>query len=160
MKQLILVRHATAEPERFPQKDFDRVLADYGHQEVRQLGNFILEKETFPAHIACSAAARTKQTASLLKETLRKDDISLIESAELYNAGYQVLMDFIHKFSDEHQSMLLVAHNPGISQLATVLSSTSPYQFSTAAGLCLEFEASTWKNILHGSGKEIWYFYP
>jgi phosphohistidine phosphatase SixA len=53
-----------------------------------------------------------------------------------------------------------VAHNPGISQLATVLSSSSPYQFSTAAGLCLEFEAQTWKNILHGSGKEIWYFYP
>jgi phosphohistidine phosphatase len=160
MKQLILVRHAAAAPEQFPGKDFDRVLAESGLLEARQLGSFLLEKGVFPQHVVCSSAVRTNQTASLVRDIIGKTEIPFTSSPLLYNAGFPVLMQFLQKFSDEFQSMMLVAHNPGISQLATVLSGQHPYQFSTASGLCLQFDVQEWKNIQTGSGKEIWFFNP
>lgn len=160
MKQLILVRHASAEPEQFPSKDFDRVLSPAGLEEVRKLGQFINGKGMLPGHISCSSASRTHQTASLLKEVFGKAEIPVTATPLLYNAGFQSLLYYLQSFSSEVQDLLLVAHNPGISQLATVLSSEHPYQFSTASGLCLKFEADSWKEIQNGSGKELWYFNP
>jgi len=160
MKQLILVRHASAEPEQFPAKDFDRVLSNAGLEEVKRLGQFISEKGLLPGHIACSAANRTQQTASLLRDILGSVGLPFTTSPLLYNAGFQTLLNFLHSFSNEVQDLLLVAHNPGISQLATVLSAEHPYQFSTASGLCLKFEVENWKDLGNGSGKEIWYFNP
>lgn len=160
MKQLILVRHATAESEQFPQKDFDRALSGSGLQEARQLGDFMREKGFVPDHIAFSPALRTNQTAGILKESLGIDSVPFTAVPSLYNAGFPFLMQYLQNFPDDFSSLLLVAHNPGISQLATVLSSLHPYQFSTAAGLCLQFDVSGWNKIQSGTAKEIWYFTP
>lgn len=160
MKQLTLVRHAAAEPEQFPAKDFDRALSDAGMEEVKKLGKFMNNQGLLPGCIACSSANRTQQTASLLKDNFGSAVLPFTASPLLYNAGFQTLLDFLRNFSNEVHDLMLVAHNPGISQLATVLSSEHPYQFSTASGLCLKFEVQDWKDLQNGSGKEIWYFNP
>jgi len=160
MKQLTLVRHAAAEPEQFPARDFDRVLSDAGLEEVKKLGKFMNDKGLLPSHIVCSSANRTQHTASLLKDYCGSAALSFTASPLLYNASFQTLLDFLRNFSNEFHDLMLVAHNPGISQLATVLSSEHPYQFSTASGLCLKFEVQDWKELQNGSGKEIWYYNP
>jgi phosphohistidine phosphatase len=160
MKQLTLVRHAAAEPEQFPARDFDRALSDAGLEEVKKLGAFMNGKGLFPGYIACSSANRTQQTASLLKEISGSSALPITAYPLLYNAGFQTLLDFLRNFSNEFHDLMLVAHNPGISQLATVLSGAHPYQFSTSSGLCLKFDAQDWKDLQNGSGKEIWYFNP
>ncbi len=160
MKRLILVRHASAVPEQFPARDFDRVLAEQGLEEVAKLAAFISSKGEFPQQIVCSSAKRTAQTASLICESWGKAGLPVQEIPQLYNAGFPAMMQWLQNFSGIADSLMLVAHNPGISQLATVLSSQHPYQFATAAGLCLEFEVTQWADLQSAAGKELWYFYP
>ena len=159
MKRLYLVRHATALPEQFPLRDFDRNLAEEGASEVKKLADFFISKGSFPEVVVCSAANRTVQTGRLLLDGWGRTGENLKVAPELYNAPYASLIQFIQSFSPSVDSLMVVAHNPGISQLATVLSGSQAYQFSTAAALCLEFDSEHWSGISVGAGKEIWYFF-
>ncbi len=68
-----------------------------------------------------SAARRTEQTARILLEHLRLpvDRLRLLES--LYNAEASVLREAIESPSDDSAVVMLVAHNPGVSELARLL---------------------------------------
>jgi len=159
MKNLILIRHASAESEQFPFNDFDRRLTETGISETRKLAEFLLSTKFQPDKVVCSAAKRTFETAGIITETLFIQQ-SAIEIPALYNAGFQVLLQHIQSFGQEQNTIALVGHNPGISQIATVLSSNNPYQFSTASALCLEFKVESWSAVQSGMGKENWYYNP
>lgn len=159
MKNLILIRHSSAESEQFPFKDFDRRLTETGISETRKLAEFLSKSKIQPEKIVCSPAKRTFETAGIIVETLSIQH-SVIEIPALYNAGFQVLLQHIQSFGQDLNTIALVGHNPGISQIATVLSSNNPYQFSTASALCLEFKVESWSDLQSGLGKENWYYNP
>lgn len=159
MKQLLLIRHAEALPEKFPERDIDRGLSDHGRLEAAALGSFLSGKSFQADLLVCSSAIRTLSTAEIL---CNQSGISSKPQATemLYNASYQTILQTIRGFPPEAEVIWLVGHNPGISQIATLLSNGNSYQFSTAAGLCLAFPAGSWQEITNGTGKELWYFSP
>jgi phosphohistidine phosphatase len=159
MKHLLLIRHATAEHDYIPNSDFDRVLDAQGKAEAEKLGRFLAVKKAIPNLILCSSAKRTKATAELLNQQL-KVPAEILLSRSLYNADFQELLEALHEVDSEVDCLALVAHNPGISQLATVLSESSSYQMAPAAALFLSFNILNWKDISAGKGIENWYFYP
>jgi len=160
MKQLILTRHATAQPEQFPGKDFERKLSESGVTESKLLGNFLTGKGVEPELLLTSSALRTLGTAEILKDTAGWNQVELKSFILLYNAGFQQILNYIKEVPPQISRLMLVAHNPGISQLATVLSADHPYQFPTAGCLCLEFPFGEWNSLATGSGIEKWYFNP
>jgi phosphohistidine phosphatase len=160
MKQLFLIRHAAAVSEQFSGNDFDRILSETGKAEAENLAGFMAAKSDLPVLFLTSPARRTKQTAEIILEKLELPASCLQPAPLLYNAAFSALMSELKKIPDAHFSAAIVAHNPGISQLATVLSSFHPYQFGTASCLCLEFQVKSWSDLESGSGKEIWYYCP
>lgn len=160
MKRLILIRHASALPEQFPGKDIDRSLSGEGIREAQSLAGILLEKNHLPEVLLCSPAERTISTARIIRDAFPPELIRIQPSPLLYNAGFHTISGQIEKLPASMQTVGIVGHNPGISQLATVLSAAYPYQFSTAACLCMEFPVNEWKSIQNGSGKEIWYYCP
>jgi len=160
MRKIILVRHATAEPERYPIKDFDRNLDETGINESQKLGRFIKSKKEAPFQIYSSSANRTSQTSKIIihETSMEMSNLQLIPT--LYNAGYQILLSLIQAAPNSCPLLVVVGHNPGISQIATVLSNQESYQLSPGSALCLEFNCSLWKDISGEAGKETWYFIP
>lgn len=160
MKRLVIIRHAEALPEKFPQKDADRDLSENGLKEATFLAAFLAGTAAIHANLLlCSSARRTRSTAEILHEKLSLPArMQAVES--LYNAGYQAILQQVKSLPAEVEMVLLVGHNPGVSQVASVLSDGRSYQFSTASCLCLEFPFSQWNEIQHGTGKEVWYFSP
>lgn len=117
----ILVRHAHAEWPAWRARDFERPLTDRGLEEAHATGKAIREAGLAPRLLIASAARRTAQTAGILREALQlpPDALRLMDS--LYNADAPTLHAALLEASADG-TVLLVAHNPGISELARLLS--------------------------------------
>jgi phosphohistidine phosphatase len=122
---IILVRHAHAEWPNYVGRDFDRPLTPRGEQEARSSARAIALANTVPDLILASPARRTRQTAEILAQEFQLDSDSLRCVDALYNASASTLTAVLQRAASEAGVLALVAHNPGISDLARSLSRES-----------------------------------
>lgn len=122
----ILVRHAHAEWPDYVGRDFARTLTDRGVKEAHATGLALRAAGLIPRRIIASAARRTEQTARILADELLLPPSSLQLLESLYNAAAPMLADALQAAVQQGTPVLLVAHNPGISELARLLSGKAP----------------------------------
>jgi phosphohistidine phosphatase len=113
----ILVRHAHAEWPAYTGRDFDRPLTGRGLQEARISARAIAAAGLRPAQVLASPARRTMQTAEILASELQLPGKDLVFVDALYNATADLLLAELQRASHLHGLVMLVAHNPGISEL-------------------------------------------
>jgi len=119
-KTLIILRHAEALGNKAGQSDFDRPLSEKGKEDVAHLANFLQENEIKAELILASSAKRTAQTAAILAQCLNIEEENIFYKKSLYNRSAAEI-DASIRFSDipnETESVILIAHNPGISEFA------------------------------------------
>lgn len=115
-KKIILLRHAEASNANFSTNDFNRSLSHSGQQQALSIGQRIYRHVTSPISVVCSTAVRTRQTL----EALNIDHILDVHYYEsLYNGDLTDYLEVITKASNF--PLLLIGHNPVISELATLL---------------------------------------
>lgn len=118
----VLVRHAHAEWPAWRGRDFDRPLTDRGVGDAHATGRAIRNAGLLPVCIIASAARRTEQTARILMGHLQLPDAALQLLDSLYNAEAAALQGALAAAAADGALVVLVAHNPGISELARLLS--------------------------------------
>jgi phosphohistidine phosphatase len=114
MTTLFLLRHAKAVKAKAGMRDFDRPLETRGKEDVQRLGSTIFERFAQPERVLCSAAVRTRQTLEGLGASWANDAVDYSE--DLFDAdagGYLELAT-----QSDAPSLLIVGHNPSISELA------------------------------------------
>lgn len=112
--KLYLLRHAQAASS-FDMEDKERPLSDLGISQAKALSSHLKNIDVG----LCSSATRTMQTLSIAQESgASVRDVSVLDF--LYNASAGDLLSQIQLQKDA-KSLLIVAHNPGIHQLAKVL---------------------------------------
>lgn len=119
-RHCIIVRHAHAEWPEYAGPDFDRPLTPHGMAQARATGSAIRAAGFAPTRLLASPALRTRQTAELLAEALGLAPESIVFIAALYNAPAGALAAALQEQATDLP--LLVAHNPGVSELARRLS--------------------------------------
>lgn len=129
-RRLILMRHATAGPG--GGSDAKRPLTRRGQKEAQAVGDLLRRAELFPDRVLCSTATRCRQTWKGV-ESAFSESIHLELDERLYNASPRALLDAIAE-SDEAETLLVLAHNPGISVLALELAGTSERARETGIG--------------------------
>lgn len=135
MQRLILMRHAEAERASPSGDDRDRVLSERGRTDATQMGRTLSAKGLRPDLALVSAAARTRQTWDLAHEAF--GDVDLREQDTLYNAGADTLRRAVEAVEEEAGCLMLLAHNPGIHQLAVeylIESAASPAVLDRMSG--------------------------
>ena len=125
MKTLILIRHAASAWNTIGQKDVDRRLNPQGEHDAPIMGQRLAARlhaadQSLDA-FACSSACRARQTALLLAAELEWKAELIDWQDSLYLASPATMLDLIRAFSDDIQTAILLAHNPGISELAAQL---------------------------------------
>lgn len=115
MKKIYTIRHAKTERHN-THDDHERQLTKEGQQDSRKLSHYIQANPITPDYIICSDATRTKQTLQPVKQALSAD-IPIQFSSRLYLASGNELLRFIHEIPEQYHTILLVGHNPGISEL-------------------------------------------
>ena len=120
MRELILLRHAHAEPADNGLPDIDRPLSPHGLAEAEAAGRWLLEQRLVPDRVLCSPARRTRETLEAVLGLTGYVEQRLDE--RVYEATPGTLAALV----DEHREverLLLVGHNPGLEQLVALMSS-------------------------------------
>lgn len=143
-KRLMLMRHAVS-PDMIGGIDAERPLSENGARQAAAVGAFLGDQQWLPDFILVSSARRTFQTARLLAEAanIETDSIHILDG--LYNASPEKIEQLVRlaEIPKSVMTLLIIAHNPGISRLATECSGKNiPLYFSPAAIAGFEFEES------------------
>lgn len=117
MARLLLLRHAEALPAS-PDGDFARPLSPRGRDDATRLGARLRAENLIPDATLASSARRTRETAELVLAGSSGAAAPRFE-AVLYNAGPETLLAAFSRAAGD--TVLLVAHNPGVAALARAL---------------------------------------
>ena len=128
-RRLILLRHAKSDWPDMP--DRDRPLAKRGRRDAPRIGRWLHEHGYQPDVVVVSAAARTQQTWDLVAPQLGGSPAIRFEP-RAYAASALTLLYLAQELPARYRTALLIAHNPGLSELATSLA--APPESDGAAG--------------------------
>ena len=120
MRELILLRHAHAEPGQPGIEDIDRPLSLQGQAEAEAAGRWLKEHGYVPDRVVRSPARRARETCE--KALAELGYVEQLEDARIYDATPGRLM----QVAEDHREtgrVLLIGHNPGFEQLVALLSS-------------------------------------
>lgn len=141
MRELILLRHAHAEPAMAGEADLDRPLSPEGLVEAEKAGKWLAEKKLTPDYVLCSPARRARETLDAVLAIVGKIGRDL--DTRIYEAKPGDLMGVVEDHRDKDRVMV-VGHNPGLEQLMALLSTgqTTEYRgMPTASVVVLSLSA-------------------
>jgi phosphohistidine phosphatase len=116
-RSLVLLRHAKADtPPRLA--DDKRPLSARGQADAQAAGAWLAARGV-PELVLCSPTKRTRQTWHAVSANLKAlaDPVVRYER-RLYLGGADELLEMVREIEDPVSSVLLIGHNPTLSQLA------------------------------------------
>lgn len=119
MDRLILLRHAKAESDAPSGDDFDRPLAARGRREARDMGAQIAALGFRPDVVLVSPSLRTRETWELAEQALGGGEVRFEQG--LYNAEAGAIWRLAEAAGEGRGTVMVVAHNPGLQELAVRL---------------------------------------
>jgi phosphohistidine phosphatase len=166
---LHLLRHAKSSWDVAGQDDHDRVLNARGRKSADKLGEFLAREGPLPARVLCSTAARTRETWARLRPSLERAGAPPAVDFErsLYLASAGELLGRIRGCGEE-PCLLVVAHNPGIADLARGLAGSGDEdarhrlrgKYPTAGLATLVFDAVAWSDVAASGGELLRFTIP
>ena len=158
MKTLFLLRHAKSSWSEPGLADFDRPLNERGRRAAPLIARHLVRGGPLPDLILCSAARRTRETLALMLPDLARDITVRIESG-LYGADAATLLRRLQRVDTAVECVLLIAHNPGIEDLAAGICGGGPEpmrrrmdeKFPTAALAAFALDAARWSSLREGA---------
>lgn len=165
MHQLLLLRHAKSSWDDANQPDRDRPLNKRGHQAAALMRHTMQDLSLAPDLVLVSSARRTLETLEALEPWTDTPLIEAMDSLYLATAGQ--LLDAVRDVPETVRSVLLIAHNPGMHDLALTLCTDpgTPSARQLAAGFptaaLAEFTISApWSRITPGGGRLVRFLTP
>ncbi len=136
MRELILLRHAHADPARSGHADLDRPLSTIGLAEADAAGHWLARQRLLPDRVLCSPARRTRETVEAVLGVLGYADQRL--EPAIYDATPGALFELVEQHRDAER-LLLVGHNPGLERSVALLASgqSGDYRGMPPAGIAV-----------------------
>jgi phosphohistidine phosphatase len=145
VKRLTLMRHADAQWKDPEVVDFARPLNRRGSSEAEAMGRRLTELVLVPDLIIASPARRAQQTAEIVARELAIPLRSLHYEEALYLAGAQEILRLARGIGPRVPHLMIIGHNPGISELAHLLvPGTDIGGLATAAICTMTFDTDQW----------------
>jgi phosphohistidine phosphatase len=159
---LYIMRHAKSDWETGT-SDFDRPINQRGNNSAIRIGQWMSENNYIPEKIISSSAVRAKQTIELLVDQIEeKDKKEISYEKDLYLASLDTLLENITLYKSNVNSLMLVAHNPGLEELVYFLDGDSGSQYisMTTANLVIYEYADNQFDVETDKGKRIEFIKP
>ncbi|MBH62566.1 MAG: histidine phosphatase [Alphaproteobacteria bacterium] len=162
-KTLLLMRHAKSIWNDPAVADFDRKLNKRGIKAAARMGTHMRDMGVVPEFTLCSSARRAKETWDLVQDSF-DGSVEVKIMKRLYLASPTQILGAVRTVPDSVRYLLVLAHNPGIQELAHRLSSVPKDEnarrlgeavrtkFPTAALVILTMEIGSWTEIDLGGG--------
>ncbi|PLX95361.1 MAG: hypothetical protein C0621_03795 [Desulfuromonas sp.] len=150
MKRLTLLRHAKSSWTNPTLDDFERPLNTRGRRNALEMGERLRHLGLLPDRVLLSPARRSLETAELLLPhlPLQQDQIELDD--EIYGASGATLLNRITHLSDCIEHLLLLGHNPGLTELWNRLAPQKVANIPTCSVFSLNLAVNQWGLIKQG----------
>ena len=66
---------------------------------------------------------------------------------EIYHADADMLLDVIQRVDDRYERVMLVAHNPGMTEIANELTGSAIDNMPTCGVAALRFDVTSWADV-------------
>lgn len=119
MKHLVLFRHAKAERKAESGEDFDRVLTKRGRHDAELMGRVLADTGLRVDAAVVSPAKRTRETWEQAGAAF--PGASVAYDRRLYEAAPKTLLQAAEAELKRVGCVIVVAHNPGLQELAIAL---------------------------------------
>ena len=127
--------------------DHQRPLNKRGKKAGPKMGKRLKKKGVRPDAIITSDARRALDTAVLMAESMGAPSDIIRANPELYHAPPDGILDIVHHFPDGWNQVMVVGHNPGMTELANWFYPQHIANIPTAGVVELQFEAKGWGDI-------------
>lgn len=145
MKKLFLVRHAKSSWKDMSLSDRERPLNKRGKRDAPEMGRRLSQAGIHIDAILSSTAVRAISTADILAEQLLFEQ-EIDQRDDLYHAGADELLNAIRQFNDDLNAVMLVAHNPGLTDLVNKLAGPID-NVPTCGVVTLDYDINNWKDV-------------
>jgi phosphohistidine phosphatase len=160
MKTLTIFRHAKSSWD-FPDlTDHDRPLNKRGERDAPVMAERLQTAGIRPSLILSSPAVRAWRTAKILARQIGYPVEFLQREPGLYHAGVNKLLDIIAVQDDGFNNIVIVGHNPGLTDLANELEPGLTSNLPTAGFVTLRVETDDWDLRRRGNVELMAYEYP
>lgn len=150
MKTLYLIRHAKSSWS-FDLSDHDRPLGMRGRRDVLKMGRFIAQNVSIPELIISSTASRAVNTATFLADHWKYAEEHIMLTSNLYHASPFEMIKILK--SREENSVVLVGHNPGMTDLLNKLTGDGLDNIPTCGIVQVEFDIKAWVEVEQVQGR-------
>jgi phosphohistidine phosphatase len=147
IKTLILVRHSKAQNRESSVNDFERSLTTEGKADSIKMANFLIKTGIKPDLIVTSSAERAFETAMLFADIFKTPEKDITATRKLYYCSAKTILDQIYGLPKTVDCIMIVAHNPGISDLNRGLSSGKSFFMDNTQVTILEYNMEYWYQI-------------
>lgn len=154
MKSLYLVRHGRAAGETPGGNDMDRDLTRSGREAVKATAAFLAEQQIIPDVIICSPARRARRSATILAKGLgvKKKAIREVEAVYSGSDADNPLWSVLRGLGDDAETVVLVGHNPYLSDLANRLYRSFEGEIPPAGVIGFDIRNRNWEKVGPGRG--------
>ena len=160
MRRLMLLRHAKSDWSAPGGRDRDRPLNERGREAAPKMGAYMARHALVPDLIVASRAARVGETLDHLLPAFKQPP-KIHHDDRLYETGADALLQVIKETPKAVHSLLLVGHNPGLAELASLLMAAGDVEtrqrliekFPTAALAVIDFPLDDWGKLHPKAGR-------
>jgi phosphohistidine phosphatase len=146
-KEIILVRHGKAADHSTYKRDIDRVLTERGVSDGYKVAEKLINEGIKPDLIITSPAARASHTALIFLRAMKCETENLVIDNSLYHCSADTFFDVIAAQSEDVRSIMLVAHNPGVTDVAYELTRGATSFLPTTGVAVMKFDSIKWQEI-------------
>ena len=164
MRRLLLLRHAKTENDAPSGRDQDRRLDKRGLLDAAEIGGWIARHRPFPESVLVSSAVRATQTWEIAWEAMQDlvPEPRIEFLPELYGADPSHLLEAVHTAAAaDPKNLMLVGHNPGMHELALMLTGSGDAagrkqlgdNLPTSGLVIFDFEVDDWGDVAFRRGR-------
>jgi len=131
MKTLYLVRHAKSSWDYENISDIDRPLKIKGIRDSYEIARRFKLRNLFPDIIYASPANRAIHTALIFIRVFEVGYDRLLVNEDIYDGDIDDLKNIVKNVSNDYNSVMIIGHNPVISEFATSMLNEHDNNFSS-----------------------------
>ena len=160
MKTLTILRHAKSSWKHTGLSDHDRPLNKRGERDAPIMAARIREAGIRPSLILSSPAVRAWTTAKAIAQALSYPAEFLQREENLYHAGVSRIIDLLAQQDTGFNSIMIVGHNPGFTDLANHLVPGLTHNLPTCGVVSVTIDSDNWNLTAIGNAELVMFDYP
>ncbi len=145
MKKLYVLRHSKSSWKDIVISDFRRPLSSRGKNDGPMMSSYLCSRIDKIDFLHCSSSVRTFETSKFFIDRIRFIDIKYDES--LYHSYSSEIINNIKNYDEKYNSAMIIAHNPGLTNLINEISNTVLDNLPTTGLVEINFDCATWLDI-------------